>query len=169
MKTKSQFLALSFFLILFTITVHAQDDSFSELTLTKNFKGESVESTKKFSVNGNHNVLQFRLLGNVKSGSITITLIKPDGSKLKTIEIDATSDVVSYEQSWNLKSKTLPAELSGDWQIKIQTDKAEGSYRLSIYTKRENMPDFSALYKKDLKEKLEREKVKEYKNITKEE
>lgn len=158
MKTTSLFFVLSFFLLSMTITVRAQEDSFSQLTLTKSFKGESVETTKKFSVNANHNILMFTLNGNVKSGTITITLIKPDGNKLKTIEIDATSDV-RYEQSWKLKSKDLPTELSGDWQIKIQTDKADGSYRLMIFTKRENTPDFSEFYNKALKEKLERENV----------
>lgn len=160
MKTKILFLGLSFLLLSMTIGVRAQEDSSSELTLMKNFKGESVETTKKFNVNANHNILKFNLDGTVKSGTITITLIKPDGSKLKTVEIDASSDV-SYDQSWGLKSKNLPAELTGDWQIKIQTDKADGFYRLRIYTKKEMVVDFSEKFKKDFKEKGFESKAKE--------
>jgi hypothetical protein len=125
-------LSFAFCLLLAGIPVYAQDGDVSELKLTKKFEGESVESTKKFPVPANYSMLKLKLYGTAEKGKITITLIKPNGDKLKTVEIDATSDV-SYEQTLDLKKN--PAELTGDWQLKIQTDKAEGFYSLVIYTK----------------------------------
>ncbi len=104
----------------------------SELRLTKSFKGESVETTKKFSVTTDNTALNFNLSGKVKSGVITVTLVKPNGKKYKTIEIDPTSDV-SFSQGIDLKKE--PKEWTGDWQIKIQAEKADGDYRLNILTR----------------------------------
>ena len=104
----------------------------SELRLMKSFKGESVETTKKFSVSSDYTSLNFNLSGTVKSGVISVTLIKPNGSKFKSIEIDPTSDV-SFTQGIDLKKD--PKDWTGDWQIKIKAEKADGSYRLTILTR----------------------------------
>jgi len=109
-----------------------QENDVSEVTLSKKFNGESVETTKKFPVGTSYNLLTLELWSNVKSGTITLTIIKPNGTKMKSIEIDATSDV-HYSQRFDLKKN--PTELTGDWQIKIQTDKAEGFYRFIINTR----------------------------------
>jgi hypothetical protein len=108
------------------------DKDMSELRLTKSFKGESVETTKKFSVTADNTSLNFNLSGQVKSGIISVTLFKPNGSKYKAIEIDPTSDI-SYSQGIDLKKD--PKECTGDWQIKIKADKADGNYRLNILTR----------------------------------
>jgi hypothetical protein len=108
------------------------NNDLSELRLTKSFKGESVETTKKFSVTADNTSLNFNLSGQVKSGIISVTLFKPNGSKYKAIEIDPTSDI-SYSQGIDLKKD--PKEWTGDWQIKIKADKADGNYRLNIMTR----------------------------------
>jgi hypothetical protein len=105
---------------------------FSRLTLRKSFKEESIETTKKFSVLSTYTSVSFSLYGRVKSGVITITLFKPNGNKLKSIEIDATSDV-SFDQYLDLKKN--PKECIGDWQIKINVDKADGNYMFDITTR----------------------------------
>jgi len=132
MKSKLLLLVLTFSFFLAGANVNAQDGDVSELTLSKSFKGESFETSKKFPVNTNYTMLKLLLHGNVKSGKISLTLLKPNGDKFKTIEIDATSDV-TFEQTLDLKKN--PTELTGDWQLKIQTDKAVGSYHLVIYTR----------------------------------
>ena len=109
-----------------------QESDFSEVTLMKEFKGESIETTKKFSVGAGYNVLKLELNGMVENGTITITIIKPNGTKMKSIEIDADTNV-HYSQRFDLKKN--PTELTGDWQIKIQTDKAKGFYRFIINTR----------------------------------
>ena len=109
-----------------------QENEVSEVTLSKKFSGESVETTKRFPVGTSYNILTLELWSNVKSGTITLTIIKPNGTKMKSIEIDATSDV-HYSQRFDLKKN--PTELTGDWQIKIQTDKAKGFYRFIINTR----------------------------------
>jgi hypothetical protein len=98
------------------------------LTFSKYFDKESVESTKKFSVSSNFSELRISVEGRVQSGKITITLIKPNNEKLKTIEIDATSEV-NYRQEFGLDKCT---ECIGDWQIKIQAENAEGRYNVNI-------------------------------------
>ena len=108
------------------------DKELSSLSLSKLFKGESLESTKKFTVSENYTMLTLNLIGQVKSGVISINLIKPNGSKFKTIEIDATSDV-NFSQTLDLKKD--PKGWVGDWQIKIKADKADGNYRLNILTR----------------------------------
>jgi hypothetical protein len=105
---------------------------FSRLSLRKSFKGESMETTKKFSVLSTYNMVSLRLYGQVKSGVITITLFNPNGNKFKSIEIDATSDV-SFDQYFDVKKN--PKECIGDWQIKINVDKADGNYMFDITTR----------------------------------
>ena len=104
----------------------------SEITFAKSFNGQSLESTKKFNVGSHYSMLKMQLSGRVNSGSITLTLTTPAGIKFKTIEIDATSDV-TYEQELNLSEGR--EDWVGDWQLQIKTEKADGSYRLNIYTR----------------------------------
>jgi hypothetical protein len=108
------------------------NNDLSELRLMKSFKGESVETTKRFSVTADNTSLNFNLSGQVKSGIISVTLFKPNGSKYKAIEIDPTSDI-SFSQGIDLKKD--PKEWTGEWQIKIKAEKADGDYRLTILTR----------------------------------
>lgn len=123
------------FLVIVTlwfISVGAFAQSFEELTLSKTFNGQSVETIKSFLVNPQYTLLSFELKGMVKNdGKIIITLIKPNGDQLKYIEIDATSDV-KYEQMLDI---TKSPDLKGDWQINVKSEEAEGYYKLMIYTK----------------------------------
>ena len=109
-----------------------KEGDLSTLTLNKSFKGESVETVKKFSVTESSTMLRLQLNGKVESGTITVTLTKPDGHKFKSIEIDASSDV-TFEQTLLLKKN--PGDWIGDWQIKVQTVKANGDYRLNILSR----------------------------------
>lgn len=132
MKSKLLLLVLTFSFFLAGTNVNAQIEDWTELTLSKSFKGESIETTKKFPVSANYAKLRLELQGSVKTGSITVILFKPNGDEFKTIKIDATSDV-KFKQTLDLKKNTT--ERIGDWQLKIQTDKAKGAYRLKIYTR----------------------------------
>jgi len=104
----------------------------SEITFAKSFNGQSLESSKKFTVGSQYSMLHMQLSGKVNSGRIILTLITPTGNSFKTIEIDATSDV-TFNQELNLSvGKT---DWVGDWQLRIKTENADGSYRLYIYTR----------------------------------
>lgn len=113
---------------------HGQVTDFSELTLTKSFKGESVETTKSFSVEADYAALKMELHGTAKAGKIIVSITKPNGEKLKSLEIDAASDVM-FEQTFNLEENK---DLAGDWQLKIKTDNAQGMYHLEVYTSKKN-------------------------------
>lgn len=131
MKSKLLLLALTFCFIFTGLSVNAQSGDISELRLSKSFTGESIESTKTFSVGENYTLMTIELLGRVKTGSIVVSLIKPNGDMFKTIEIDPTADV-DFEQMFNLEENRT--EWTGDWQLKIKADKAEGTYKLTIET-----------------------------------
>jgi len=104
----------------------------SEITFAKSFNGQSLESVKEFNVGPHYSILKMKLSGRVNSGTIILTLTTPSDIKFKTIEIDATSDVI-FEQKINLsKGKS---DWIGDWQLQIKTENADGSYRLYIYTR----------------------------------
>jgi putative methionine-R-sulfoxide reductase with GAF domain len=106
-------------------------EEMSELVLSKNFTGESLETSKIFNVEANASFMEIILSGSTKSGRIFIKLIKPDGKDLKIIDIDSASDV-RWSKSFNLKDE--PGSYSGEWKLIINTEKADGSYRLHVST-----------------------------------
>ena len=144
MKSKLLFLVFALGLIYSGVCVNAQVSPLvvteqeqervdvSEITFAKSFNGQSLEATKKFSIGSHYSILKMQLSGKVKSGKITLTLTSPSGIKFKTIEIDAISDV-TFTQELNLSIDK--ENWVGDWQLQIKTEKADGSYRLYIYTR----------------------------------
>ncbi|MBN2215596.1 MAG: hypothetical protein JW723_15295 [Bacteroidales bacterium] len=106
-------------------------EEMSELVLSKKFTGESLETSKVFNVEANASFMEIILSGATKSGRIFIKLVKPDGKDLKIIDIDSASDV-RWSKSFNLKDE--PGSYSGEWKLIINTEKADGSYRLHIST-----------------------------------
>lgn len=104
----------------------------SELMLHKTFNGQSLEATKKFSVEAYYSKLKLIIQGDVKSGSIIITLISPTGKEFKTIKIDNISSVY-FEQELDLKSN--PSEWIGEWKLQIKTEKADGMYSLQVHSR----------------------------------
>ena len=103
----------------------------SELVLSKRFTGESLETSKIFNVEANASFLEIILSGSTKSGRIFIKLVMPDGKDLKIIDIDSASDV-RWSKSFDLTGKS--GSYSGEWKLIINTEKADGSYRLHIST-----------------------------------
>ncbi len=114
----------------FVKTMHKREE-ISELVLSKRFTGETLETSKVFNVEANASSMEIILSGSTKSGRIFIKLVKPDGKDLKVIDIDSASDV-RWSKSFNLKDE--PGSYSGEWKLIINTERAEGSYRLHIST-----------------------------------
>ena len=111
-------------------TIHKREEM-SELVLSKNFNGQSMETSKIFTVEANASFLEITLSGSTKSGRIFIKLVMPDGKDLKIIDIDSASDV-RWSKSFDLSEKS--GSYSGEWKLIINTEKADGSYRLHIST-----------------------------------
>ena len=111
-------------------TIHKREEM-SELVLSKNFNGQSMETSKIFTVEANASFLEITLSGSTKSGRIFIKLVMPDGKELKIIDIDSASDV-RWSKSFDLSEKS--GSYSGEWKLIINTEKADGSYRLHIST-----------------------------------
>ena len=103
----------------------------SELVLSKKFTGESLETSKIFNVEANASFMEIIISGKTNSGRIFIKLVMPDGKDLKIIDIDSASDV-RWSKSFDLTGKS--GSYSGEWKLIINTEKADGSYRLHIST-----------------------------------
>lgn|GEM_PF-6322865 len=103
----------------------------SELVLSKKFTGESLETAKVFNIDADASSMEISLSGSTKSGRIFIKLIMPNGKDLKVIEIDSASDV-RWMKTFDLDGKS--ETYSGKWKLIINTERADGSYRLHIST-----------------------------------
>ena len=116
------------------IMVHPfkEKQALSELVLSKKFTGESIESSKIFDVETNASTLDINLSGSTKSGRIFIKLIMPDGKDHKILEIDPASDL-RWMKRFDRTDKTQ--NFTGQWKLIINTEKADGSYRLHISTR----------------------------------
>jgi hypothetical protein len=116
----------------FVKTLHKhKKDEMSELMLSKKFTGESLETSKVFNIDAGASSMEIMLSGSTKSGKIAIRLIMPNGDDLKVIEIDEASDV-RWSKTFDLTNKS--ETYSGKWKLIINTERAEGSYRLQIST-----------------------------------
>jgi hypothetical protein len=104
----------------------------SQLTLRKNFNGNTDTSSGEFDVEDG--VRQFRCVinGNVRSGAITIKLEYPDGKVFKDLTINSSADI-SFSQSMSFKEGEAKNYI-GAWKYVIEADKAEGNYMLQIMT-----------------------------------
>jgi hypothetical protein len=101
----------------------------SELSLRKNFTGQTLESKKSFDINDKSTRISLSLSGVVESGLIEIILESPDGKNYITLQIDNTSDV-SWRQNINIDERNK--YLKGKWQITVKTNKADGNYNFRM-------------------------------------
>lgn len=97
----------------------------SELSFSKQFDNESLDSEKSFIINKDAENISLSLSGNAMEGNIKLTLISPDGKEYQILEIDNSSDL-RWRQSFTLDEQTK--ELIGKWKIKINAENASGSY-----------------------------------------
>jgi hypothetical protein len=103
----------------------------SRLTLSKRYDGETVSKKGVFSVESTTTKFRLSIDGSVKSGTIKVTVLLPDGKAFKTINIDDTADI-HWSESINIKEGEN--KYHGDWKYEISTASAKGSYHLSLAT-----------------------------------
>jgi len=107
------------------------DEGSSHLTLSKQYDGESVSKSGNFKIEKNINMLKISVEGQVKEGSITITLKKPDNIVFKELEIDSSADI-QWQQVFTIREEGN--EYSGEWTYQINAQNATGRYSMSITT-----------------------------------
>ena len=103
----------------------------SRLMLSKEYNGQTVKKEGTFNVGSSISRIKLSIYGEVESGSITVTLVLPDGKDLKKLIMDDTADIV-WSESINIKDGET--KYHGDWKYRISTIKANGEYNLSINT-----------------------------------
>jgi hypothetical protein len=103
----------------------------SRLMLSKEYTGQTVKKEGTFSVASSITRIKLSVIGEVESGSISVTLVLPDGKELKKLTLDDTADIV-WSESINIKDGET--KYHGDWKYRISTNQANGEYNLSINT-----------------------------------
>jgi hypothetical protein len=101
----------------------------SRLMLSKRYNGQTVDKQGTFEVEDKITKLKLSIEGQVNSGSITVSLILPDGKPYKSLTMDDSADI-SWSESLNIKEGEN--KYYGTWKYRISTKVADGSYHLSI-------------------------------------
>jgi len=104
----------------------------TQLTLRNSFDGNSVSSKGEFEVPKNTRNLRVMISGKVKSGEIRIIVDYPGGDTFKDMVINSAAEI-SFSQSVSI-SEEEPDKYIGDWNYKIISEQAKGSYTLQIMT-----------------------------------
>jgi len=103
----------------------------SRMTLSKRYDGETVSKKGVFNIESPTTRLRLSIDGSVKSGTITVVVLLPDGKTFKTITIDDAADI-QWSESINIKEGEK--QYHGNWKYEIATKAATGRYNLSINT-----------------------------------
>jgi hypothetical protein len=103
----------------------------SSLMLSKRYNGQSIDKQGTFEVDDDIRKLKISIDGEVASGSITVSLVLPDGKSYKSLTMDDTADI---HWSESLTIKDGEKKYYGTWKYRISTKQADGSYHLSINT-----------------------------------
>jgi hypothetical protein len=99
--------------------------SSSELSFSKSFDNESLETEKSFIINESAQKISLSLQGSAENGVIKLTLLKPDGKEYQVLEIDNASDL-RWRQSFHFEEEDN--NYRGKWKIKIDAKNASGRY-----------------------------------------
>ena len=115
----------------FYYTNYSSGEHNSRLMLSKRYNGQSIDKQGTFEIDDEIKKLKLSIEGKVNSGSITVSLILPDGKPYKSLTMDDTADI---QWSESLTIKEDETKYYGTWKYRITTKVAEGSYHLSINT-----------------------------------
>lgn len=113
------------------VTGYGNSEHNSKLMLSKHYDGQSIDKQGTFDIESNTTKLKLSIDGQVVSGSITVSLIMPDGKPYKSLTIDDSADI-RWSESLNIKEGEK--KYYGSWKYRITTKVADGSYHLSINT-----------------------------------
>lgn len=97
----------------------------SELSFSKEFENESLDSEKNFIINESSQTVSISLSGETARGSIKLTLLSPDGKEYQVLDIDNSSDL-RWRQTFSLDEENK--DLAGKWKIKVKANDATGTY-----------------------------------------
>ncbi len=107
--------------------VGTSDKSFN-LSLRKNFSGESISKKTSFTVDDDQKKLRFSVKGSCLEGTILVNFILPSGKSFSEIEIDSSADI-EWSQSLIIEDRSI---YKGLWKVEIKAIKAKGMYSVSI-------------------------------------
>lgn len=106
----------------------AMSDKSFNLSLKKNFTGETITKKTSFTVDKDQKKLRIGVKGNCQEGSISVKFTLPSGKTFSQIEIDASADI-DWSQSLQIDEEST---YKGPWNVEIKANKAKGMYIVSI-------------------------------------
>ena len=107
--------------------VGTSDKSFN-LSLRKNFSGESTSKKTSFTVDDDQKKLRFSVKGSCLEGSRLVNFILPSGKSFSEIEIDSSADI-EWSQSLIIEDRSI---YKGQWKVEVKAREAKGMYSVSI-------------------------------------
>ena len=72
------------------------------------------------------------VMGDCKTGEISIKIVMPDGKNYSDILIDESGNL-NWRKSFKI-SETENQDKTGEWKFKIESEKATGFFRISLQT-----------------------------------
>ncbi len=111
----------------FIYGVGMSEKSFN-LSLRKNFMGETIAKKTTFTVDDDQKKLRISVKGSCMEGTISVKFSLPSGKAFNQIEIDSSADIdwsqsISVDESHSYK---------GQWNVEVKATKAKGMYSVSI-------------------------------------
>ncbi len=113
------------------VTGYGSGEHNSRLMLSKRYNGQSIDKQGTFEIDDEVKKFKLSIDGEVNSGSITVSLILPDGKPYKSLTMDDMADI-HWSESFTIKEDET--KYYGTWKYRITTKVADGSYHLSINT-----------------------------------
>ena len=111
----------------FIYGVGMSEKSFN-LSLRKNFTGESIAKKTTFTIDDDQNKLRISVKGSCMEGTISVKFSLPSGKAFNQIEIDSSADI-DWSQSLSLEESS---SYRGQWNVEVKATKAKGMYSVSI-------------------------------------
>ncbi len=102
----------------------------SSMRLSKKMEDLSISKRFTFNVEEDYSDIYFRIIGQVKEGSLKIKLFKPDQKVLKELRIIPGQDQ-NWQQSFCLMELEDPG-FTGKWSVELSCSEATGYYQFQF-------------------------------------
>lgn len=104
----------------------------SEWDFSKSMVDNTFSSEYTFDVEKTVNSVVMSVRGDCKAGEIRIIITTPDGENYSDLVIDEFGNL-NWRKSFNI-SETENQDKTGEWNFKIESNKATGYFNISLHT-----------------------------------
>lgn len=108
------------------------DSESTSWDFSKQVKEKSFSKDYSFDVESSVKTVIMNVMGDCKSGQIKVKIIMPGGKVYSDILIDESGNL-NYRKSFSI-SETENKDKTGEWNFRIEAEKATGFFRISLQT-----------------------------------